>query len=545
MTENMTRKELHSPVSSYSHAKVPDPPLLQHPMEGNWFSFDEFGQTIRIWIPPRPDTIHMAIQKTKSFYEIHLLKHIKEIVPPFSIILDVGANIGNHTVFFAKICRASKVIPFEPNPDVIPELLQNIQGNDCTNVDTRFLGIAIGAAPGRSRLRLLPHDRTLYNRGGMRIDLNTDGPIPVQKLDDLITHKIDFIKIDVEGMGLQVLYGSERIINQSRPNIFIEIFLNELPRLVEWLIFHEYQITFSASDYQNILNLFLQPREQHRMSFPNQLSIAKRLQESTTSTIQRLLAWAGLPRPQIRGTRPKAPTATQDTPQAPQHIMDYKARVLATALQKPISQVGEVLYAQLGQEELFMSDLLPIIQALFLDYGRTSSVRILDVGPRYCAGSDLLARVFHSFSYSAFTVSVDAIDVADWYAGPVPFLAPNVRHRIADVLHLPQEEKWNLVICSHVIEHTNDPIQFVEALKQHASEFLLVACPWKEQDLIDGHLYRIDETTLKQLSPNYIRIYESPVWKTGEHCIIMLFVFGSLSEAQKRRLADAAMTSFR
>src|SRR5687767_12439476 len=60
------------------------------------------------------DRIQHIILSRSTFFEAGLLSKVRSRIPPGSTILDVGANIGNHTVFFASFCDAKNVIAFEP-----------------------------------------------------------------------------------------------------------------------------------------------------------------------------------------------------------------------------------------------------------------------------------------------------------------------------------------------------------------------------------------------------------------------------------------------
>ncbi|WP_270935806.1 class I SAM-dependent methyltransferase [Falsiroseomonas oryzae] len=507
---------------------------------GSWLEFEEDGTPIRFWIRQNADSIQSAIWAGRSFYEAKLLRRIRPAIPPLARIIDVGANIGNHAIFFAKLCGASQVIPFEPNPDVLPELLANLHANGCTNVDTGHLGVGLGAVASQASLRLDPQDAAKANRGGMRLDTGMTGSIEVDRLDARVTGRVDLIKIDVEGMALAVLEGAEGLVEGCRPDILVEVWLDEMPGLTDWLLRHDYRVSFADADYVGLTNLFLQPRP--RPALPGSV-------RRIVDLVRRRPVAAPVPAPVSAQASPaeaepvqgESPEQSAEAVAPASNVMEFKARAMAPFLGKPPSEVGEALYAQLGQEEAMMVDLLPIIQALYVGRPREPAVRVLDVGPRYCAGSDLLARVLHPWSYASFTVSVEAVDLDSWYAGPLSAIAPNVSHRVADIREIPGEGGWDLVIASHVIEHVPDPISFATELRRLAGDYVLVACPWKEKDLIEGHFNRMDEALLERLAPSHVRIYEAANWKPGESCVIMLFPRRPLAPETERRLADAGM----
>jgi len=153
------------------------------------------------------------------FYEQADLWNLRKIVPEGSIIADVGANTGNHTLFFSKVLKAGTVIPLEPNPTTIGFLKHMIAENRLENVDDTCLGIAVGSESGRA-------DITMGRRGHLgtaRMHASGDGSVTVKSLDELITRKTDLLKIDVEDMEVEVLKGAESLIRRDHPILMIEI----------------------------------------------------------------------------------------------------------------------------------------------------------------------------------------------------------------------------------------------------------------------------------------------------------------------------------
>lgn len=48
------------------------------------------------------DGIQRVIANSKNFFEVEILNDLKKYIPRDAIVVDIGANIGNHTVFFQK-----------------------------------------------------------------------------------------------------------------------------------------------------------------------------------------------------------------------------------------------------------------------------------------------------------------------------------------------------------------------------------------------------------------------------------------------------------
>jgi FkbM family methyltransferase len=189
------------------------------------------------------------------FFEQSELLSLKTIVGPNKIIVEVGANIGNHVVFYAKHMSAQRIYPFEPNPESVAILRQNISLNTLHDVvDDRGIGLGVGKQRGWHSVHL-PRENNL---GAAR--LVEGGEIEVVTLDDTMSGvNVDFIKIDVEGMEFDVLKGSERLIKECRPLIYIEVWNNSIPRLEEWVQNNEYKI-LGAARYVNGINFLIGPR---------------------------------------------------------------------------------------------------------------------------------------------------------------------------------------------------------------------------------------------------------------------------------------------
>ena len=166
------------------------------------------------------------------FYEPEELAMIGRHFTPGGTFLDVGANIGNHTIYAALFLRARQVIPIEPNPDAIQILQINIDLNRLHSiVDTAYLGYGLAERKERAAI-----GRTIqWNLGGTTLVRDPAGAIPLATGDELLDDRpVEFIKVDVEGMELQVLSGLTRTIERYRPNLFVEVDNAHQAEFLKW-----------------------------------------------------------------------------------------------------------------------------------------------------------------------------------------------------------------------------------------------------------------------------------------------------------------------
>lgn len=164
------------------------------------------------------DHIGRVIKNSKSFYERTLLQYIDEHVPHGGIYIDCGANIGNHTVFFATHC-AAKVISIEPVTENFIVLRQNVRENRLTDKVSPMLCAASDKPGIRYGIEKVPE-----NMGMCRM---TDGrdieSTTIDGLTDSIPEgTLHLLKIDCEGMEMNVLRGAVETIEKHKPFIIVE-----------------------------------------------------------------------------------------------------------------------------------------------------------------------------------------------------------------------------------------------------------------------------------------------------------------------------------
>lgn len=126
------------------------------------------------------------------------------------VALDIGAHVGNHTLWLAAVCGLA-VHAFEPLHTA--RLKDNVALNPDLNIAVH--GVALGAEAGYAQV--VGKDKLLAGEGGT---------IRVRTLDrvsfECQFNRVAVVKIDVEDLEPDVLRGGERLIRNDRPVIYAE-----------------------------------------------------------------------------------------------------------------------------------------------------------------------------------------------------------------------------------------------------------------------------------------------------------------------------------
>ena len=146
----------------------------------------------------------------------------RQILRPGDVALDVGANIGVHTVPMAHLVgERGAVLAFEAQRTAYQALCGNVALNGLLNVWCR--NVAIGDARGSTIIVPVLNPERPNNFGGLALGKYAAGDrIPVVRLDDNPPQACRLIKVDVEGMELQVLRGAVGLIERFRPILYVE-----------------------------------------------------------------------------------------------------------------------------------------------------------------------------------------------------------------------------------------------------------------------------------------------------------------------------------
>lgn len=156
-------------------------------------------------------------------FEKNELSICKQYIAQDSIVLDIGANIGLHSVYFSSIASKGFVVAFEPAPQTYQLLLKN-------SGSSKIISVNIGLSDKSEFVDFYEASDDAYSglKDTKRKPIRNIRKVLVFKLDDLFANqllqRIDFVKIDVEGFEQNVLLGMQHIIEKYRPVIFCEIY---------------------------------------------------------------------------------------------------------------------------------------------------------------------------------------------------------------------------------------------------------------------------------------------------------------------------------
>lgn len=165
------------------------------------------------------EDISNAIVRDKDFYEHEILDYLVQNYPKHRRIIDVGANIGNHTVFFGKYLECDTIVAFEPEAKNYALLLKNLEVNKLTNVIPIMGALSNKNGP----IGLFPHS-TNYGAHQVHSDFDpaTDQVVNAYMLDNFMYVDVTLMKIDIEYHEPQMLAGAIGTIKRCKPLILIE-----------------------------------------------------------------------------------------------------------------------------------------------------------------------------------------------------------------------------------------------------------------------------------------------------------------------------------
>lgn len=166
-----------------------------------------------------------------------------------------------------------------------------------------------------------------------------------------------------------------------------------------------------------------------------------------------------------------------------------------------------------AQSMIFMGDMLPsIFDAFDSVKPKHGPISVLDVGPGTGHGANFLGQVT-SAGFLGHQSVVRTIDIEATYQNYIGSKHPYVEKALVGDIYL-HEDSYDVVVCSHVIEHVPDPARFIRRLQSLARYKVVLCAPWQEpsDSLSPGHVNSFDEDFLAQLEVESFSLKNSVGW---------------------------------
>ena len=169
---------------------------------------------------------------TMGAFEPETLRALESLVLPGATVLDVGANIGAHTLHLARLVgEKGKVIAFEPTDFAISKLRANLHANPelekRVDLHQAFLVATAGAPIDAAVASSWPVDGTTADDAQMGSRAMKVTGATALTVDSVIAASgdpdIQLIKMDVDGHELDVLEGAQHLLDRRRPIIVMEL----------------------------------------------------------------------------------------------------------------------------------------------------------------------------------------------------------------------------------------------------------------------------------------------------------------------------------
>ncbi len=158
-------------------------------------------------------------------WEPHISRVIKRYLPREGTFLDIGANIGYHTLFAASyLNEKGQVWAFEPIPWLVTQLRSSLKLNNLDNVQIE--NYALGDHNEKTEISIIDGNIGASRLGSVLSEERVAAKIPVAvtTLDSYQEQfgRLDVVKIDVEGRELEALRGGRHLLEKFHPVIVME-----------------------------------------------------------------------------------------------------------------------------------------------------------------------------------------------------------------------------------------------------------------------------------------------------------------------------------
>lgn len=178
---------------------------------------------------------HLKIGRSADHDEIRLLARVLSYSEGNPQVVDVGANFGSFALAFSKVVgERGKVHAFEAQRIIFNMLVGSVALNSVMNVFC--YNMAVGDKEGRIEIPQFDYKGPQMSYGSVefgpvqrqkldqerRCDPEAQEYVPMTTLDRFEFQRLDLLKIDAEGMEMEILDGADQTIRRCRPIMFVE-----------------------------------------------------------------------------------------------------------------------------------------------------------------------------------------------------------------------------------------------------------------------------------------------------------------------------------
>lgn len=204
---------------------------------------DYNDDTYKVYYPVNNNSAVVKSLLKNKIWEKKLIPYFEQYIDKDSVVIDIGAYIGSHTILMSKM--AHKVYSFEPQKLAGKCLMKTIEENNLNNV--KFYNIGLFNYKGINHIQT-NNDGDASMVVPRKTPFKLEYPVQVDRLDNLVKDPIDFMKIDCEGAEFEVLEGAKNIIHIYKPVICIEVFKHSRWKIKQFCWKNDYNYKHISGD---------------------------------------------------------------------------------------------------------------------------------------------------------------------------------------------------------------------------------------------------------------------------------------------------------
>jgi FkbM family methyltransferase len=202
--------------------------------------------------------------------EIRLLGRVLSYCEEDRHVVDIGASFGSFALALSKLVgERGNVHAFEPQRIIFNMLAGSVALNSLMNV--HCYNMAVGNREDRIEIPQFDYRGPQMSYGSIEFGPDQRQPldqtrkhdpgkqefVPLTTLDRFEFERLDMLKVDAEGMEMEILEGADRTMRRCRPIVFIEFIKVDREALRQRLMGYGYEVWVASGNYLAIPNEFV------------------------------------------------------------------------------------------------------------------------------------------------------------------------------------------------------------------------------------------------------------------------------------------------